>query len=122
MAIKVRQLDKNGDRTFGKGAANYVEEDIGISQNIQTRLKSLKGDFFLDTDANIDWFNILGQKSNEDIIKSEVYRVALNTDGVITVNSVSITTDEIRNATINVSVDTIYKQDLQVFFDLNLLS
>lgn len=122
MAIKVRQLDKDGDRTFGKGTANYIDQDLGISQNIQTRLKSIQGDFFLDTNANIDWFNILGQKNNEDIIKSEVYRVAFNTDGVITVNSVSISTDELRNATINVSVDTIYKQDLQVFFDLNLLS
>lgn len=121
MAIKVRKLDSNQDRTFGQGKANYIDYDEAITQNVITRLKSLKGDFFLDIEANIDWFNILGQKNNEQIIKNEIYRVALLTDGVVTVNNVTITKLENRDATINISVDSIYKNDIQVQFNLNLL-
>lgn len=118
MAIKVRKLDKDNDRTFGSGTANYTIEDTAITQNVQTRLKSFKNDFFLDIQANIDWFNILGQKNNEGIIKSEIYRVANNTDGVLTVNSVDITKLENRNATIEISIDTIYNKDVQLLFNL----
>lgn len=118
--IKVRKLDNNGDRTFGNGKANFINEDLAISQNIATRLKSFKADFFLNIEDNIDWFNLLGQKNNEQIIKAEIYRVALATDGVVTVNNVTITRLVDRDATFELSVDTIYKRDIQLQFNLNL--
>jgi hypothetical protein len=70
--MKVRQLDNNNDWNFGNGTANYIKDNDAVLQNIQTRLKSIKNDWFLDQDAHIDWFNILGSKENEQTIIKEV--------------------------------------------------
>lgn len=102
MAIKVRGLDKNGDWTMGNSLANYKLNDNAILQNVQTRLKSLKNDFFLDTEHNIDWFGILGEINNQDFVLNEIYRVTLATDGVISVEDVNVTTVDSRKATIEV--------------------
>lgn len=111
---KVRGLDSNGDWTFGKGLANYKRNDSAISQNVATRLKSFKNDWFLDTDANIDWFSILGNKNNEQTIKLEVTRVVKATEGVLRVNSVEIVeVDADRRAVIEVDFDTINNKNLR---------
>lgn len=112
MAIKVRGLDKNNDWQFGNGQANYKLEDNAILQNVQTRLKSLKNDFFLDSEANIDWFGILGQPNNKDIVISEIYRVTLATDGVIGINNINVITLNRRNATIEVNFVTINNTEI----------
>lgn len=105
---KTRKLDSNGDWTFGKGFANYIRKDDEIAQNVSTRLKSFKNDWFLDTEKNIDWFSILGNKNNEQTIKLEVTRVVKSTVGVLRVNSVEITSIyQNRNAIITVDFDTI---------------
>lgn len=112
MAIKVRGLDKNGDFMFGQGLSNYKLDDNAILQNVQTRLKSLKNDFFLDSEANIDWFGILGQLNNQDIVISEVYRVTLATDGVIEVTDVNIVNLDKRSVTIEVKFVTINNKEI----------
>lgn len=112
MAIKVRGLDDNGDFTFGNNQANYKLDDNAILQNVQTRLKSLKNDFFLDSEANIDWFGILGQINNQEIVISEVYRVTLATDGVIGINDINIVNLDKRDATIEVNFVTINNKEI----------
>lgn len=111
MAIKVRKLTSDGDWMMG-GKAIYITEDRAIIQNIKTRLKSLKYDFFLDSEANIDWFGILGQIKNQKTVINEVYRVVLATDGVVEVESVEVTNLEKRNATIEVKFATINNQNI----------
>jgi hypothetical protein len=78
MAITVRKLDDNKDWTFGQGLANYQDKDNAIAQNVSTRLKSFMYDWFLDQQANIDWFNILGQKNNKQVILNVVKTTVLN--------------------------------------------
>lgn len=112
---KTRGLDADGDWTFGKGFANYKRKDDEIAQNVQTRIKSFKNDWFLDTEANIDWFSILGNKNNEETIKLEVTRVTKATNGVLRVNSVDIIeVDPInRKASIVIDFDTINNTNLK---------
>lgn len=107
--MQVRQLDENKDWTFGNHKANYIKNNDAILQNVQTRLKSFKNDWFLDQDANIDWFNILGQKDTKETIIREVERTTLQTEGVTKINIIELNTDDTnRTATINIDLDTIY--------------
>jgi len=114
MAIKVRKLDKNGDWTFGNGQANYIDKNNAIGQNVKTRLQSFKYDWFLDTDANIDWFNILGYKNNEQTIKDNILFTTLNTDGVTEVDDIIVTKSEDRELQLSVKFITIYNTELIV--------
>ncbi|QEO57551.1 hypothetical protein [Francisella marina] len=110
----VSKLDINHDWTFGKSLANYHKNnDSAISQNIKTRLLSFKNDWFLDTEANIDWINILGSKNNKQIIEDEVLRVTSQTFGVARVTAIEIITTQ-RKAKINVTFDTIYTRDVTI--------
>ena len=119
MAIKVRALDKNGDFSFGQGLANYINDDNAIIQNVKTRLKSLKNDFFLDSEANIAWFDILSQLNNQDLVINEIYRVTLGTDGVVQIIDISLINLEKRNATISVKFATI--NNTEILIELGIL-
>lgn len=110
--MSVRKLDSNGDFTFGQSQGNYIKRDNEIAQNVVTRIKSFKNDYFLDNSQNIDWLNILGVKNNEEIIIGEVRRVVQQTNGVQRVNEVSLVQNDRRSATIQIKFDTIYNQNI----------
>jgi len=110
--MSVRKLDKNGDWTFGQGLGNYIKNDDEIVQNVTTRLKSFKNDYFLDTEQYIDWLNDLAFKGNEDLIISNIRRVVAETNGILRVNDVSLLNNTNRNATININFDTINNKNL----------
>jgi hypothetical protein len=122
MAITVRKLDDNKDWTFGQGLANYQDKDNAIAQNVSTRLKSFMYDWFLDQQANIDWFNILGQKNNKQVILNVVKTTVLNTDGVISVSDILIldgTDTQSRMLQIQVNFTTIYNTFLEEEVTIN---
>ncbi|WP_026803641.1 hypothetical protein [Aliarcobacter lanthieri] len=107
--MRVRLLDKNGDWTFGNSKNNYGIKLQALKQNVVTRIKSCKNDWFLDSEANIDWWNILGIKSNEDIVKNEVYNTVIQTYGVTSIKNIDVVVDSAnRKATIKIDLKTIY--------------
>jgi len=108
----VRKLNKNGDFTFGQGLGNYIKNDDEIVQNVTTRVKSFKNDYFLDTEQYIDWLNDLSKKGNEDLIISNIGRVVAETNDILRVNNISIVQNNNRNATININFDTINNTNL----------
>jgi len=110
--MSVRKIDSNHDWTFGQGLGNYITKDKEISQNVTTRLKSFKNDYFLDNTKEIDWLNILGIKNNESLVIEEVRRVVQQTEGVQRVNDVSLVQNDRRNAIILIDYDTIYNTNL----------
>lgn len=107
--MTVRRL-KAGDWTFGGNRNDLIQGDDKIAQNVVTRIKSFKNDWFLDSEANIDWLNILSSRNNREIIIREVYRVAQATDGVWKVPSVDVTTSG-REATIKLNFLTINSKE-----------
>jgi hypothetical protein len=112
--MATRKIDNIGDFTFGQGAGNYNKNnDAEISQNVVTRIRSFKFDYFLDIQANIDWLNILGVKNNETLIINEVRKVIQQTTGVQRVNNVQLLKNDKRNATIQINFDTIYNKNIQ---------
>lgn len=116
--MKVRRLNNDKDWTFGNGQANYLKDNDAVLQNVTTRLKSFKNDWFLDGDANIDWFNILGSKENKQTIINEVERVTLQTEGVTKINSIELTETENRGANILINLDTIYTVNNALGFEI----
>ena len=110
--MSVRKIDKNGDWTFGQGLGNYITRDNEIAQNVATRLKAFKNDYFFDNSQNIDWWNILGVKNNESLVINEVRRVVQQTEGIQRVNDVSLVQNDRRNAIILIDFDTIYNKNV----------
>lgn len=91
----------------------YISRADAVRQNVVTRLKSFKTDFFLDVDACIDWIDLLGRKGTKDEVMLAVERTTLATDGVTTINSLSVEVKTgSREATIMLSFGTIFDQDI----------
>lgn len=109
--MRVSGLDEKGDWRFGRGKAAYITRVDAIRQNVTTRIKSFVTDFFLDTDACIDWIDLLGRRGTEGEILRAVERTVLATDGVTTINNLQIEVKtSTRNATIMLSYGTIFEQ------------
>lgn len=109
--MRVRKLDSNADWHFGGNKNSYLNDNNAILQNVATRLKSFKYDWFLDADANIDWLTLLSQKNNEQSIKNEVERVVKSTYGVTDIISIEIENNSDRNATINIVLSTAFQDE-----------
>lgn len=105
--MRVRALDSNFDWTFGSGLNNYKTMSSAIEQSISTRLKTFLGECFFDITAGLDWFNLLGSKDRLGL-NLAITASILNTDGVTSINQLSIDLDTSRMITITYSVNTIY--------------
>lgn len=79
--MRFRGIDANGDWVFGKGRNSYLRDNEALMMNIKTRLLSFLGDCFFDTEAGIDWWNLLGEKDMKSILAS-VQRVVLRSSNV----------------------------------------
>lgn len=103
----------NDDWTFGNGRANYAVNADAVRQNVKTRLRSFKNDWFLDIEANIDWITLNGMKNNRVRILREVERVTLNTNGVTTINTLEVVKEENRHAVIKLAFSTIFDRTFE---------
>ena len=115
--MTVRKLI-DGDWTFGGSRNDLIDNDDKIAQNAITRIKSFKHDWMLDTEANIDWFNILSSRNNRKIIIKEVYRVAQATAGVWKVPLVDVSVNAERKATINITILTVNSKEYNKVIEL----
>lgn len=112
--MSVSALSPTGDWTFGSGRGNYLTGSKEVLQNVVTRIKEFRNDWALDISAGIDWFVLLGLVGTENTIISEVSRVTLETDGVASVNSVTITRRDVENRELflTLSYTDIYGNEL----------
>lgn len=79
--MRFRNIDENGDWVFGKGRNSYLRGNEALMMNIKTRLLSFLNDCFFDTDAGIDWWNLLGGKDQKALLAS-IQRVVLRSSHV----------------------------------------
>lgn len=105
-----RNLDADGDWTFGQGIQNYVSGNEAIGLNIKTRLLSWLYDCFFDQFAGIDWLTRLGAKNQRNALELDLRRVILQSYGVTAINSFSSTLIG-RAYVANYSINTIYSQN-----------
>jgi len=88
--MRVSGLDNNLDWRFGKGRAVYKRNADAIAQNILTRFRSFLGDWYLDTEAGIDWFKLLGNIGTEKRILRAVESAVMQTEGVLSIQELKI--------------------------------
>ena len=102
-----RNLDADGDWTFGKGKSNYVERNAAAGLNIKTRLYSWFGDCFFAQTEGLDWVNRLGSKNQRDLLEADLRRIVLQSEdvtGIINFDTILVG----RKFTANFSVTTVY--------------
>ena len=106
-----RNLDSNGDWTFGQGKGNYLSGNPAIGLNIRTRLLSWVGDCFFDANAGVDWTNRLSLKNQKRILDAELRRIILQSYGVTGIVSFSTRLDDAtRTYNATYEVTTIFSQ------------
>lgn len=105
--MRVRSLDANHDWNYGKGKNDYLLNNNAIIQNINTRLQSFINDCFFDAEAGLDWWNLLGGKS-QVAVELAVTRQILNSTGVTALSQLSVVVSDNRNILIQYQVVTVY--------------
>lgn len=98
--MRVRRLTKTGDWTFGKGKADYLRRSEAIRQNVVTRLKSFTDDWFADINAGLPWIELLGNRQTQERILREIEETVLTTEGVRSIDRLSVTDVTDRDAKI----------------------
>jgi hypothetical protein len=111
--MRVRRNTPTGDWAYGRSLRDYATGEEAIRQNLVTRIKSFQFDWYLDTSAHVDWFDLLGRKGTQEEIKREVERVAIATDGVVKVDKLELIKLN-RQATIHMEVTTIFNRQLAI--------
>ena len=88
----IRNLTTDNDWTFGSGIQNYKRDLAAIELNIETRLRSWKGDCFFDPAEGVDYNNFL-DVGTKNFLDSDVKRVILQSEGVIKITEYESTLD-----------------------------
>jgi hypothetical protein len=112
-----RQLDVNGDWTFGKGTANYAVDEKAIDLNIRTTILSWKGDCFFDLQAGLNWRELLdtGQQDRLDIA---LHSLILQVEDVVGVDRASANFDPVtRELKVTYNVTTVFDRNYQSVLD-----
>lgn len=105
-----RQLDRNGDFTFGSGLSNYLQNSTDtVVQAVITRLKLWAGEWFIDTTEGTPYMSgILGKYTQETADQLIKMRIS-ETDGVVSIDSYQVIYDgNDRSYSISATITTIY--------------
>lgn len=107
-----RQLTNSNDWTFGKGIADYAQNQQAIALNIQTLVLSWVGDCFFSLPSGINWKSLLnvGQMNN---LNSALQVLLANAYGVMSVVKAQVVVDPTtRMAVATYTVNTVYSQQI----------
>lgn len=110
--MRYRTLDANEDYTFGVGGSNFlVDSPAAVAQAIQTRLKLITGEWFLDQTAGTPYYTDILGTGTEATRDLAVQTVILETQGVTEiVDYASYLDPSTRQFTVAATVNTQYGQ------------
>lgn len=105
-----RKLDANGDYTFGQQAGNfYANVPAAVAQAVNTRLKLIQGEWFLDTTEGVPYDTQILGMGRVASYDAAIQTAILDTPGVNGIiayaSGVNTTT---RKAAVSCTIDTIY--------------
>lgn len=117
--MKVAGLSENDDWQFGRGRATYLKNSDAVAQNVKTRIREFKQDWFANVEKGIDWITYLGNRSTQEDIEDAVRTTTLQTEGVATLDSFEIIVNRrARSATIRLSYTDVYSQTFDREFEV----
>ena len=103
----IRALDENGDIT-----TKLKKNEFAIEQLIKTRLRMIKGDWFLNKEIGFD-LTLLKTKDAESL-SSLIKQTILETEGVMLVNSFSYNLTLNKELNINCDIITKYSSNYKL--------
>ncbi|WP_175992604.1 hypothetical protein [Burkholderia vietnamiensis] len=108
--MRYRKEDANGDYVFGGGDNDFlVNTPETVAQAVLTRLRLLRGEWFLDTTAGMPWFPDVIGKYTTGTADAAIRECILGTTGVTEITSYSSSRDpETRTLNVAVTINTIY--------------
>jgi hypothetical protein len=114
--MRFRNLDSNGDWTFGKGNQNYAINKDAVKLNVKTRLQEWLNDCFFAQDKGIDYLNRLGDKGQEDLLEQDIRTIIVQTDGVSRLEAFSFEVSG-RDFSAQYKIITIYDDTFEDFLE-----
>lgn len=81
--MKVRNLDKNGDWTFGQSTSNYARNAYAVALDIKMKLREWYGDCFFALQNGIPYPIRLGSHNQKNLMDTDIYNIAASVTGVI---------------------------------------
>ena len=83
--MRIRNIDNNNDWRFGKGLSDYVRDGYAVGLDIKLRIQEWYNDCFFDLQKGIDWETRLGYKNQKDLLDADIYTIASNVEGVLSI-------------------------------------
>ena len=110
--MKYRKLDSNKDMVFGRGDVDYLENTPEcVAQAVVTRLRLLRGEWFLDLTEGTPYAPAILGKHTKDSYDFAIRRRVLETEGVTEIEEYeSIFDGETRGLTVSIRINTVYGQ------------
>ncbi len=115
--MRIRNVDKNGDWTFGQSSSNYVKNEYSVLLDIQMKLKEWYQDCFFALTNGIPWNIRLGEHNQKNLLDNDIQTVAESVEGVLNISDFNSITDG-RRYRAQFNVYTLYSTEpLPVNFD-----
>ena len=108
--MRYRQLSATGDYVFGGQQADFYKDvPEAVGQAVLTRLRLLRGEWFLDNTEGMPWnTEVLGKYTNGTYDAAIRQRI-LGTQGVLQITEYSSSVDTVNRAlSVTATIGTIY--------------
>ncbi|QKS62210.1 hypothetical protein [Cupriavidus gilardii] len=108
--MRYRKLTEDGDYSFGNQAADfYKDTPDAVAQAVMTRLRLLRGEWFLDTTEGTPWATEVLGKYTGATYDAAIRQRILGTQGVTELVNYSSNLDtERRHLSVTATINTIY--------------
>ena len=109
----------NNDYSFGNGQADIITGLDECLQKCKTTLMQLRGEWFLDSRDGVPWGDVLGQRTDTQLLTETIKKTLLGIDTVTSVDAISVDMGE-RQALVIASIGTVYG-NINLTQSLNIL-
>ena len=86
-------LDENGDVLIENNEIRIVVGDSLLQQKVWTVLRTNLGEWFFDLEQGVDYNNLLGKKTNAELVRYEIERGLAQVDSTFVVTEFSYESD-----------------------------
>ncbi len=110
----IRALTPAGDWTFGRGLADYNQNEQAVEENLLTWLQSWVNNCFFALKDGVDWRNLLDVGQKDNLVDSLRVNI-LGRYGVVGVNQMDVVFDpHTRHISITAKIQTIFSRSFQL--------
>ena len=108
--MRIRNVDKNNDWTFGQSLSNYVQNEYAIELDIKLKIQEWYQDCFFALTNGIPWQIRLGSKRQKELLDRDLINTVRSVEGVLNIFDFTSSTDG-RRYRAQMNVFTRYSTD-----------